>query len=98
MFTSMHSLFALSVIAAWRTIAKIVCVCFFFQQLVTQEGQSPAILSPMWVRNEKQVWGKAFVVLLDKKLYISREVCILASFVRAAKIGVSNFLLQCDNF
>ncbi|XP_065162748.1 growth factor receptor-bound protein 14-like isoform X3 [Atheta coriaria] len=61
---------------------------FSLQQLVTQEGQSPAILSPMWVRNEKQVWGKAFVVLLDKKLYISREVCILASFVRAAKIGV----------
>ncbi|KAF2880743.1 hypothetical protein ILUMI_25415 [Ignelater luminosus] len=56
------------------------------QNLVTQEGQSPVIFSQVWVRDlHKQIWGKAFLLLRDKKLYLSYKLQVIAKFLRAMK-------------
>jgi hypothetical protein len=41
----------------------------------------------VWIKDQqKQAWGKAFLLLREKKLYLSYKIQVLAKFLRAAKI------------
>lgn len=56
------------------------------QNLVTQEGKCPIIFSQVWLQDpQKQTWGKAFLLLRDRKLYLSYKVQVLAKFLRTVK-------------
>jgi hypothetical protein len=59
----------------------------YLQNLVLQEGKSPVVFSQVWIKDQqKQAWGKAFLLLREKKLYLSYKIQVLAKFLRAAKI------------
>lgn len=80
-------------------VSIILMYCsFILQNLVTQEGQSPVIFSQVWVRDlHKQIWGKAFLLLRDKKLYLSYKLQVIAKFLRAMKSkdsSVSDFIMN----
>lgn len=50
------------------------------------ESQCPTVFSHVWVRDpNKQVWAKAFLLLRDKKLYLSYKVQVVAKFLRSGK-------------
>ncbi|KAK9704525.1 Ras association (RalGDS/AF-6) domain [Popillia japonica] len=57
----------------------------FLQNLI-QEGKCPLIFSQVWVRDQhKQIWRKAFLLLRDKKLYLSFNIQLLTKIFRCAK-------------
>ncbi|GJQ86007.1 hypothetical protein Trydic_g14951 [Trypoxylus dichotomus] len=53
-------------------------------QNLIQEGKCPIIFSQVWVRDPiKQIWRKAFLLLRDKKLYLSYNIQLLTKIFRA---------------
>lgn len=47
-----------------------------FQTILSTGEECPTVFSHVWIREaNKQVWAKAFLLLKDKKLYMSYKVC-----------------------
>lgn len=65
---------------------------FLFQNLVTRDGECPSVFSNVWVQDpNKQIWSKGFLLLRDKKLYLSYKVQVVAKFLRTGKQKESSF-------
>ncbi|XP_063223736.1 growth factor receptor-bound protein 14-like isoform X2 [Bacillus rossius redtenbacheri] len=56
------------------------------QTMLTTAGECPPIFSHVWVREaNRQLWNKAFLLLKDKKLYLTYKVQVVAKFLRGQK-------------
>ncbi|KAG8233019.1 hypothetical protein J437_LFUL013688 [Ladona fulva] len=56
------------------------------QALLSNGDEIPPIFGHVWVREaHKQVWSKAFLLLREKKLYLSYKVQVVAKFLRSWK-------------
>ncbi|XP_071452038.1 growth factor receptor-bound protein 14-like [Hetaerina americana] len=56
------------------------------QTLLSSGDEAPPIFGHVWVREaNKQVWSKAFLLLKEKKLYLSYKVQVVAKFLRSWK-------------
>ncbi|XP_067005585.2 growth factor receptor-bound protein 10 [Anabrus simplex] len=54
------------------------------QTLLANAGECPPIFSHVWVREaNKQVWNKGFLLLKNKKLYLSFKIQVVAKFLRS---------------
>lgn len=67
-------------------------VFFCFQNMILVEGQCPSVFSHVWVQDpEKQMWSKGFLLLRDKKLYLSYKLAVVAKFLRSGKVRDSTY-------
>ncbi|XP_046396922.1 growth factor receptor-bound protein 14-like [Ischnura elegans] len=56
------------------------------ETLLSSGDEAPPIFGHVWVREaNKQVWSKAFLLLKEKKLYLSYKVQVVAKFLRSWK-------------
>lgn len=62
------------------------------RNMILVEGQCPSVFSRVWVLDpEKQMWAKGFLLLRDKKLYLSYRLSVVAKFMRSGKVRDSTY-------
>lgn len=65
---------------------------FVFQNMILIEGRCPSVFSHVWVLDpEKQMWSKGFLLLRDKKVYLSYKLAVVAKFLRSGKVRDSTY-------
>ncbi|KAL1116754.1 hypothetical protein AAG570_005226 [Ranatra chinensis] len=56
------------------------------EQLLVHSEECPIIFSQAWIQDRnKQIWSKTFLLLKDKKLFMSSKVQVVAKFLRQWK-------------
>lgn len=58
----------------------------YIRLILKQEDRCPVIFSHVWMKDsERKSWSKAFLLLKDKKLFLSHQLDVIGKFIRMSR-------------